>query len=267
MYSDDGLVIIGVHAPEFAFEKKVQNVQNAVNEFELEYPVVLDNDFQTWRAYRNRYWPAKYIIDRQGKVRYTHFGEGAYEETEEVIRYLLGEKEGAEVDFSAVESSKAGVQTGETYLGIDRHVVSGSRKDDLLNRQAVFVSPEEVSETAVAYSRPALTEGNQWWLEGDWTFDEEKVVSQSDTASIGLTYTASEANLVMGFQEEPVNVEIWLDGEQISPENAGRMLEDGQLTIDDFKLYYLSDHDQAESHELELRFDGPGVELYAWTFG
>lgn len=267
MYSDEGLVIIGVHAPEFAFEKKVQNVQNAVNEFELEYPVVLDNDFQTWRAYRNRYWPAKYIIDKQGKVRYTHFGEGAYEETEEVIRYLLGEEAGAAVDFSEIESSRGGVRTGETYLGTARHVVVDSLKDDLLNRQAVFVSPETVSEDSQQFTRPSETEENQWWLEGQWTFDEEKVVSQSDSASIGLTYTASQANLVMGFQEEPVNVEIWLDGEQISPENAGRMLEDGQLTVDDFKLYYLSDHGQAASHELELRFEGPGVELYAWTFG
>lgn len=268
-YADDGLVILGVHSPEFAFEKVLANVQNAVDEYDLEYPIFQDNDFKTWRAYKNRYWPAKYIIDQQGNVRYTHFGEGAYEETEQVISYLLSEGKSVAsdmVDFSMVESSKEGVQTGETYLGTQRHVVGGTM-EAFASRQAVFVSPEAVTSDPMMYSKPADVEKNQWWLTGAWMFDQEKVVSQENEGSIGLRYTASQANLVMGFQEQPVGVEIWLDGEMIPGSDAGRMVQDGKLTVDDFQLYYLTDHGQVEEHTVELRFKGKGVELYAWTFG
>lgn len=274
-YADQGLVILGVHAPEFAFERRLENVQNKVAEYQLEYPIFLDNDFETWRAYENRYWPAKYIIDADGQVRYTHFGEGAYEETEEVIRYLLKEANGSDemassdmIDFSVVESPSRGVGTGETYLGTQRHVVGGTLEaKSPKNRQAVFVSPEPVSEEGERYSQPESVSINQWWLTGDWQFDGEKIVSQSQQASLGIVYEAAQANLVMGFTNEPVDVEIWLDGEQIPADDAGRMLEDGQVSVDDFQLYYLSEHPQVEEHTLELRFNGEGVEAYAWTFG
>jgi cytochrome c biogenesis protein CcdA/thiol-disulfide isomerase/thioredoxin len=272
MYDKDGLVILGVHSPEFAFEKVLANVQKAVDEYELKYPIFQDNDFKTWRAYKNRYWPAKYIIDKEGNVRYTHFGEGAYEETEQVISYLLSEGKTvkSEVDFSMVESSEEGVQTGETYLGTDRHVIGGSMSARMPgNRQAVFVSPQPLSDgtSAVFYTMPENVEKNQWWLTGDWKFDEEKVVSTGEETSIGLRYSAATANLVMGFSEKPVQVEVWLDGKMIPALDAGISVKDGKFVIDAFQLYYLTGHDAVEEHTVELRFKGKGVELYAWTFG
>lgn len=268
MYADDGLVILGVHSPEFAFEKVLANVQKAVDEYELKYPIFQDNDFKTWRAYKNRYWPAKYIIDKEGNVRYTHFGEGAYEETEQVISYLLSEGKTvkSEVDFSMVESSESGVQTGETYLGTGRHVVAGSL-GALGSRQAVFVSPESVSETGSMYSAPEQVKKNEWWLTGEWKFTDEGVVSLSEVSSIGLRYTAKQANLVIGFSVQPVELEVWLDGVMIPQADAGRMLHNGKITIDQYQLYYLTEHDGVEEHTVELKFRGEGVELYAWTFG
>lgn len=272
MYAKDGLVIIGVHSPEFAFEKVLANVQKAVDEYELKYPIFQDNDFKTWRAYKNHYWPAKYIIDKEGNVRYTHFGEGAYEETEQVISYLLSEGKSVKtaVDFSMVESSEAGVKTGETYLGTARHVIAGSvGAFSPSNRQAVFVSPQPLSDgtSAVFYTKPEEVELNQWWLTGDWKFDEEKVVSTGEETSIGLRYSAATANLVMGFSEKPVELEVWLDGVLVPAADAGRMLQNGKVMIDQYQLYYLTEHDGVEEHTVELKFKGKGVELYAWTFG
>jgi len=262
-------VIIGAHSPEFAFERKLENLTPQVKDFGLEYAIFQDNDFKTWRAYGNRYWPAKYIIDKQGRVRYTHFGEGNYEETELVIQFLLNDEKGLmadRVDFSAVESPSSGVETGETYLGTGRHVVAGSLASiDPRNFQPVFVSPEAVSEAGSSYSKPDQVKLNQWWLSGSWVFDEEKITSLGEQSVIGLNYKAAQVNLVMGFRNRAVQVEVWLDGEKISVEDVGRM--GGELTINDFQLYYLSEHDQVEEHSLELRFMGPGVEAYAFTFG
>lgn len=272
MYSKDGLVIIGVHAPEFAFEKVLANVQKAVDEFGLKYPIFQDNDFKTWRAYKNRYWPAKYLIDKDGNVRYTHFGEGGYEETEQVISYLLSEGKTvkSEVDFSMVETAEEGSITGETYLGTERHVIAGSMEAMFPgNRQAVFASPQPLSDgtSAVFYTAPTEFKKNQWWLTGDWKFDAEKVVSTGEETSIGLRYSAAKANLVMGFSEKPVQVEVWLDGQLIPAADAGISVKEGKFVIDAYQLYFLTGHDAVEEHTIELKFKGKGVELYAWTFG
>lgn len=268
-YADDGLVIIGVHAPEFAFERVLENLQREVRDFGIEYPVFQDNDFATWRAYKNRYWPAKYIIDKQGNVRYTHFGEGGYEETEQVIQYLLGQdRENDMIDFGFVESSEENVRTGETYLGTGRHVVTGSAASlDPRNRQAVFVSPEAVTTGAQVYSCPDQLSMNEWCLKGEWIFDEEKIVSVGENAAIVLSYEASEANLVMGVSGAPVGVSVLLDGDFISEEDQGAAVSSSGLSLSQQELYYLSEHDAVEAHDLELQFNGSGVELYAWTFG
>lgn len=167
-YADDGLVLIGVHAPEFQFEKNVENVKDAVEKFNLTYPVVQDNDFQTRRNYNNLYWPAKYIIDRNGRVRYTHFGEGKYEETEQVVQYLLGLNE-----EGVLEEQKRGYtsqQTHETYLGERRRA---------------------------NYVNEATDELHKWWLDGNRQADGEKVVLVDGAGSITINAYASEANLVL----------------------------------------------------------------------
>lgn len=262
-YESQGLVIVGVHTPEFAFEHKIENVKKAVAEHGLKHAIFQDNDYKTWNAYRNRYWPAKYVIDKEGFIRYTHFGEGAYEQTEQVIKYLLTDEKRAdgEIDFSLVERAMDGIETGETYLGTARHVIKGSfEAKSPLNFQAVFASPESVpviaTRKAYSYSMPSVLASNEWALSGDWIFDEEKVVSWSEESSIMLHYTAGQANLVMGVQQGPVQVEIWLDG-----------VRKEMIVVDAHRLYSLTQHEQAESHIVELKFHGKGVELYAWTFG
>ncbi len=234
-YASQGLVILGVHTPEFAFERKIDNVKKAISEFGLKYPIFQDNDYKTWNAYGNQYWPAKYIIDRAGNLRYTHFGEGEYENTEKVIKYLLTEGKSVEneVDFSVVQEPMRGIQTAETYLGTDRR-----------------------SNFAVS-SKPLDLGRNQWTLTGDWASGAEKVVSISEQATVALRYTAGQANLVMGFEEKPVSVEVWLDGKDT----------DQKFLVDEYKLYQLAKHSKAEEHLVELKFKGKGVELYAYTFG
>ncbi len=237
-YAQDGLVILGIHAPEFQFEKKAENVRKAVRDFGLTYPVAQDNDFALWRAYANRYWPAKYLIDRDGTVRYAHFGEGEYEETEAIIASMLGSatKQG-EVQAQSVDFARIG--THETYIGLDRrknHVASGT----------------ELGK-------------NQWTLEGEWEEDGEKATSRSPQASIRMNFTASKANLVMSGQGQ---AEVWIDGEKASMQNQGKDVSEGVLILGGERLYELADfRGEYATHTIEIRFAQPGAMLFAWTFG
>lgn len=238
-YADDGLVILGIHAPEFQFEQKFENVQKAVNEFGLTYAVVQDNDFQTWRAYKNRYWPAKYLIDQNGVVRYTHFGEGDYEETEAYIAALLA----TEMEHSQVEAQKVDfrqIGTPETYIG--------------LARRENFVDNSD-----------ADLRNNQWTLSGDWEANSERAISTRPEAGIRMRFTASKANLVIGGSGTAT---VFIDGVVAGPENAGADASGGQLTLDGERLYELANFgDDYSTHEIEIIFDEPDVELFAWTFG
>jgi len=237
-YADDGLVIIGVHAPEFQFEKKLENVQDAVIEFGLTYPVVQDNDFQLWRAYNNRYWPAKYLIDQMGNVRYTHFGEGEYDETEEVIIDLLDtDMESAEVSAESANFRKIG--TRETYIGLDR------RKN--------YVKPSSDLDE------------NEWTLTGDWEADGEQATNTSIDASIKINFTAAKAKLVI---DGIGTAQVFIDGELATEDNAGQDVQDGILTINGARLYSIADFGKKyDTHELEIIFQDTGIELFAWTFG
>ncbi len=255
-YSDDGLVIIGVHAPEFEFEKNPENLQEAISDFELKYPIVQDNDFETWRAYSNRYWPAKYLIDKDGFIRYTHFGEGAYAETEKVIQTLLRQA-GQDVDVEVgEEDERSGVRrlTPETYLGSGRmeyHYPEGN----ISSMQKDFTLQENLPESTFS-------------LGGIWDVDDEYSASV-DNSVMNLNFTAEKVFLVM----RPVNpgqsgtVRVYLDGELISDENAGADVVDGVVTIDSDSLYDLIDLKEGiENHLLRLEFS-PGIEAFAFTFG
>jgi cytochrome c biogenesis protein CcdA/thiol-disulfide isomerase/thioredoxin len=238
-YADDGLVILGIHAPEFQFEQKFENVQKAAKEFGLTYPIVQDNDFKTWRAYRNRYWPAKYLIDQDGIVRYTHFGEGDYEETESYITELLNtDMKMTEVAAPSVDFDQIG--TRETYVG--------------LGRRANFVSDTE-----------AELKSGEWTLSGNWDPDDEKVISVSENAGIRMNFTASKANLVIGGEGM---AQVLIDGEPANSSNEGADVVNGVLILDGERLYELTDFNgDYDSHEIEIIFDTPGTELFAWTFG
>ena len=238
-YADDGLVIIGIHAPEFQFEQKPENVRKAVEEFGLTYPVVQDNDFKTWRAYNNHYWPAKYLIDQNGVVRYTHFGEGKYEETEKYITELLN----ADMVISEVEAQTVDfrqIGTPETYIGLARRDGFVQNSDAELNN-------------------------SEWTLKGDWEANLERAITTRPGASIRMKFTASKANLVMGSSGTAM---VKIDGELANGSNAGVDAPDGILTLDGERLYELANFgDEYGTHEIEIIFNEADVELFAWTFG
>ena len=238
-YRDSGLVVVGVHTPEFAFERVRGNVERAVDSLGIGYPVALDNEYGTWTAWGNRYWPAKYFVDRDGDVRFAHFGEGAYEESENVIRTLLAEDALPQpVAGSIRDETPTGPQTPETYLGfgrLDRFV--GSRIVE--GHEAKYTIPKSVPPDSVAYG-------------GRWTVEEERIVA-GQAARLRLVFHAHEVFLVLGGHG---TVDVRVDDRHVQ---AVRVTED--------RLYELADlPGEADDHTLDLRFT-EGVEAYAFTFG
>jgi thiol-disulfide isomerase/thioredoxin len=238
-YRDDGLTIVGVHTPEFAFERKESNVRDAVSDLGLKYPVALDNDYGTWEAYSNRYWPAKYFIDRNGDVRYIHFGEGAYKESEQVIRALLAEDGDApeeRADVGEVEVPGTDLRTPETYLGY-------SRIDRYRGTPIAF-------DTARMYrARPLIDD--HFTFEGQWRVESERAVAGLG-ARLRMVFRARDVHLVLS-GKGPVGV--FLNGERRST-----------VHVNGDRLYTLLRLDESKRGVLELRF-APGVAAYAFTFG
>ena len=241
-YRDDGLVIVGVHTPEFAFEREPDNVRRAVRDHGIDYPVALDPDFGTWEAWQNRYWPAKYFVDRRGHIRYAHFGEGDYEESERVIRQLLAEgKDGPLVSGAIEDATPTGPQTPESYLGygrIDRFVGSSIQPD----REAAYTIPQFVPLHGLAYG-------------GRWRVEEERIVAGED-ARLRLHFKGGDVFLVLGTAGEQETAEVTLDGERV-----------GTVAVTQDDLYTLARiPGENDEHVLDLRLS-PGTEAYAFTFG
>ena len=241
-YRDDGLVIVGVHTPEFAFEREPDNVRRAVRDHGIDYPVALDPDFGTWEAWQNRYWPAKYFVDRRGHIRYAHFGEGDYEESERVIRQLLAEgKDGPLVSGAIEDATPTGPQTPESYLGygrIDRFVGSSIQPD----REAAYTIPQFVPLHGLAYG-------------GRWRVEEERIVAGED-ARLRLHFKGGDVFLVLGTAGEQETAEVTLDGERV-----------GTVAVTQDDLYTLARiPGENDEHVLNLRLS-PGTEAYAFTFG
>jgi cytochrome c biogenesis protein CcdA/thiol-disulfide isomerase/thioredoxin len=240
-YRDDGLVIVGVHTPEFAFERDRGNVEAAVERLEVRYPVALDNAYGTWNAWANRYWPASYFVDRRGHVRFAHFGEGAYEEKEEVIRTLLAEPRLEAPVAGDVEAETAmGVETPETYLGYAR-LANFYGGEVVPGREAEYSLPESLPPNGLAYG-------------GRWTVEGERIVAGED-ARLRIRYSARKVHLVLGSSSGPKTVEVTVEGERV-----------GSVRVTDDKLYTLASSLRAADRLLELRFE-PGTEAYAFTFG
>jgi cytochrome c biogenesis protein CcdA/thiol-disulfide isomerase/thioredoxin len=253
-YKDKGFVVVGVHTPEFAFEKEARNVQQAIKDFGITYPVMQDNDYATWRAYDNHYWPAKYFIDKNGRIRATHFGEGEYDESERIIQELLAET-GQKVDAKIHNPSyTVETQTPETYVGFERLQYS--------------VSPERiVSNVESTYSAPAVIPGNSFAYVGEWTVGDE-LAMPTKGSSLLFNFHAKDVYLVM----RPKNVgvagviTVTLDGQK-----AGEFLGDdnksGIMTVDKDRLYKIIHLPTAGDHLLKLEFLDDNLELYAFTFG
>lgn len=254
---DKCLVIIGVHAPEFEFEKSATNVQKALKDFGITYPVMQDNDFRTWRAYNNRYWPAKYFIDKSGSIRYTHFGEGAYDESEKVIQELLQEA-GSDVSKTRIDNpeSQINAATPETYLGF--------------GRMEFLTSPEKVVENGSAtYSAPANIPANKFAFSGGWDVMEE-YSNPAKGAQLLLNFDAQQVYLVMRPKNgaTPGKVKIYLDDKAVSETgSAGDSVKSSEATVDADTLYKLIKLPEAGKHILKLEFLDANTEVYAFTFG
>lgn len=261
-YEDDGLMIIGIHTPEFAFEHKKENVEEAAKEFGLEFPLVLDNDYGTWKAYGNNYWPRKYIIDINGNIVYDHIGEGAYEETEQVIRTLLEKRKEAMAEpgmldetFAApnnVETvSRGSVGSPETYFGYFRNKnlgVAVSQTDDV-----------------VTFEEPTTVKANQLYLVGTWKITGEYAEAVSDDATIIYRYSADKVFLVMDADEKKI-LRVFQDDTLLPQSIAGEHVQNGKAEIENEQLYRLIDNETAGAHTMKLEVEA-GIRAYAFTFG
>jgi cytochrome c biogenesis protein CcdA/thiol-disulfide isomerase/thioredoxin len=251
-YADEGLVIIGVHAPEFAFEREADNVAQAIDDFGLEYLVMQDNDFATWQAYENRYWPAKYLVDQEGRVRYQHFGEGKYVETENAIRELLGEAAVVGED----ERSSRRRQTPEIYLGYERaeqYMPGLGIEPDVMKE---YLGVEPVADDGVS-------------LSGSWLVGEEAITARENGAGLTLSALGSQVYLVMEPSEDgPGTVEVLLDGEQLPIKFwTGDMDGNGQIRVTEARKYDVVDFGEDYGrYVITLVFD-EGVSVFAFTFG
>jgi cytochrome c biogenesis protein CcdA/thiol-disulfide isomerase/thioredoxin len=254
-YRHDGLVVVGVHTPEFGFEKDAGNVEAAIHQNGLSYPVVQDNDYATWDAWSNQFWPAKYLIDARGRVRYTHFGEGGYGKTEDAIRSLLAEARRTQLGrrvHARVEVPSAQLQTPETYLGYER-------ADRVLPRR-----PRPGTRRYRTYrGRLPL---NHLTLGGRWKIGTEAATA-IEGSSLRFAFDARRVFLVLGSESStPRRLGVLLDGRTIPAGLAGRDVRGGQVTVRRQRLYRLVALPGVARHELELRID-PGISGYAFTFG
>ncbi|GJE58433.1 redoxin domain-containing protein [Methylobacterium trifolii] len=264
-YREQGLVVIGIHAPEFAFERDVGNVSAAIRRFALPYPVAVDNEFRIWRALRNSYWPALYIVDAEGRIRHHQFGEDGYAESESAIQELLAEAGGhrggavpetkPQAIGAEVPPDLTHLRSGETYLGTD-------------NAQG-FVSPEGLSAGRTTYTagRPRL---NQWSLTGAWSVETE--FARLDAPAGGITYRfrARDLHLVLGPDPDgrPVRFTVMLDGRPPGANHGTDIAPDGRGAVEETRLYQLVRQSDSNSERtFEIYFDDPGVRAYAFTFG
>ena len=243
-YKKDGLVIVGVHTPEFAFERETQNVKNAIKQFNITYPVVQDNDYKTWGIYQNQYWPAEYLIDAKGHIRRTHFGEGGYDHMEEAIRVLLKENgKIIEGDLSPVkDQTPRDVLTPETYLGASR-IERLASPEDILTGDQVFTLPKEIPLNFFAY-------------QGAW--DEQDQFAKSGIgAALEFKFKASRVFLVVGPAHAGDKIKVLMDGKPMD-----------DIILDEQRLYNVIDLKGAvETHTLRLEFPNEGTSVYAFTFG
>lgn len=249
-YNKDGFVIIGVHTPEFEFEKNYSNVKAAVKKYGIKYPVALDNNFRTWLNFRNQNWPTHYLIDKNGQVVYQHIGEGEYDTTENNIRYLLGMHTPVQLTYRYPISS---FQTPEIYLGYAR-----------INN---FSGTEIISENKIQdYRYPNKIGPNKWALQGKWLIQQEKIVSAEKNAAIKINFSARNVYAVMGsIINKPILVKILLNDQPTK--NFGADVQNNSLQILQHKLYELLKFEKMTSATMELIATEPGVEIYTFTFG
>jgi hypothetical protein len=264
-YGDQGLVVIGIQTPEFEFEAELDNVERAVKEMDVRYPVVVDNDYAVWRAFDNNYWPALYFVDAEGRIRHHHFGEGEYEESEMVVQMLLREA-GLDVDQGLVAIEPTGVEapadwadlgSAETYLGYERAAGFASPRGAVLDERHI-------------YSVPADLRRNQWGLSGDWRISPVPARLNESGGSMSYQFHARDLHLVMGppAGQAPMRFRISLDGESPGAAHGIDVTEDGSGTADYQRMYQLVRQPGPIKDRLfRIEFLDPGVDAFVFTFG
>ena len=266
-YKNSGLVVIGVHTPEFAFERDKANVAKAVQDLKLTYPVAVDSNRTIWNAFQNRYWPAHYFIDGQGRIRHHHFGEGDYQESERIIQELLRENNAnttptngfVQVDATGAQAAPnlGAVGSPETYIGY--------------LRQEHWASPEDIKRNDdERYSTPGRLRVNQWGLEGWWNVGEEQALSSQPRSKIVFRFHARDLHLVLGPKSagKPVRFRVLLDGAPPLEDAGADVDKQGNGVVNTFRLYQLIRQKGAvEDRTFQIEFLDPGVQAFAFTFG
>jgi thiol-disulfide isomerase/thioredoxin len=265
-YKDSGLVVIGVHSPEFEFEGQMPNVEKAVKKFGITYPVAVDSNHAIWNAFHNEYWPAHYFIDATGKVRYEHFGEGDYEQSERWIQELLKEANKRPMPVSTVKVNAQGVEAAsdvsdvrspETYIGYERaeHFASpGGIKSDV---EHLYIAPDH----------PRL---NEWGLAGKWVDHRQVAVLKSAGGKIAFRFHARDLHLVLGPRADgqPVRFRVTIDGQRPGANHGVDTDAEGNGTVTDLRLYQLvRQKGPITDHTFVIEFQDPGVQAFSFTFG
>jgi len=265
-YKEQGLVVIGAHTPEFAIEYTVENVRDAVKAMRIGYPVAIDNEYAIWNAFDNHYWPALYAVDATGRIRYHHFGEGAYEQSERVIQQLLAEAGHGAADQALVTDTASGVEAAadwgdlespETYLGY-------ARAENFASPGGAAVGERHV------YAAPARLQRNQWALVGDWTVSEEAVALHTATGRIAFRFHARDLHLVMGpaARGTPVRFRALIDGRAPGAAHGLDVDDQGVGVVTEQRLYQLIRQPQPiADRQFEIEFLDAGMEAFAFTFG
>jgi thiol-disulfide isomerase/thioredoxin len=264
-YRDRGLVVIGVHTPEFLFEKDIENVRRALNGIKVDFPIAIDNDYAIWRAFDNRYWPALYFVDTNGRIRHHHFGEGAYEQSERIIQQLLGDagkvtgRELVSVNGRGVEAPAdwGSLNSPEIYLGYERSENFGSPGGVIPDKRRV-------------YAAPARLRLNHWTLSGDWTIGKQPAVLNASKGRIACRFHARDLHLVMGPGKRGMSVQfrVLIDGQSPGAVHGLDLDAQGNGTLAEPRLYQLIRQAKPiTDRQFEIEFLSPGVEVFAFTFG
>jgi thiol-disulfide isomerase/thioredoxin len=265
-YKDQGLVVIGVHTPEFAFERDVDNVRRAAKDMRVDYPVAIDNDYTIWRAFNNSYWPALYLVDAQGHIRHHHFGEGEYEESEMILQQLLEEAGNGGIGHDLVSVDAQGAEAGadwgslrspENYLGYERTENFASPGGAVLDEPRV-------------YEAPARLRLNHWALSGDWTIEQQATVLNEANGRIAYHFHARDLHLVMGpaARGTSVRFRVFIDGQPPGAVHGIDVDDQGNGTVSEQRLYQLIRQPKPIADRLlEIEFLDSGVEVLAFTFG
>ena len=262
-YSDQGLLIIGIHSPEFEFEKNPQNVKAAIEKYGISYPVVMDNDMKTWKAFENNYWPRKYIADHEGNIRYDHIGEGSYQETEKIIQQLLNERSMAMGLENISENKLVSIEEFEHTLFRTPELYFGYKFAQ--NRNQLGSEEGFQPEKIVKYSEPSIVELNKFYPIGNWKNNDDSMELTEATGVIKVLFDAKEVNIVT---ENHAQLEILLDGIPLTEKYAGSDIKSSnKIEVSTPGMYNIISSEISITRTMEIKVEGKGFQAFTFTFG